>query len=50
MLQTKWVSPDVLKPNLHNARTHSKKQVRQIHDSIAAFGSDLKSYNRHGIT
>lgn len=27
-----------LKPNPHNARTHSKKQIRQIADSIAAFG------------
>jgi ParB-like chromosome segregation protein Spo0J len=27
-----------LKPNASNARTHSKKQVRQIADSIQAFG------------
>jgi hypothetical protein len=38
MHQIKWVSPDVLKPNPRNARTHSKKQVRQIADSIVAFG------------
>ena len=29
---------DALKPNARNARTHSKKQIRQIADSIAAFG------------
>jgi DNA modification methylase len=38
MHQIKWVSPDALKPNPRNARTHSKKQVRQIADSIVAFG------------
>jgi ParB-like chromosome segregation protein Spo0J len=27
-----------LKPNPHNARTHSKKQLRQIADSIKQFG------------
>ena len=32
------VSPDALKPNPRNARTHSKKQIRQIADSIGAFG------------
>ena len=29
---------DSLKPNARNARTHSKKQVRQIADSITEFG------------
>jgi ParB/RepB/Spo0J family partition protein len=29
---------NALKPNARNARTHSKKQIRQIADSIAAFG------------
>jgi ParB/Sulfiredoxin domain len=29
---------DALKPNPRNARTHSKKQIRQIANSIAAFG------------
>jgi len=29
---------DQLKPNLHNARTHSRKQVRQIAESIRRFG------------
>jgi DNA modification methylase len=38
MHQIKWVSPDAVKPNPRNARTHSKKQVRQIADSIVAFG------------
>ena len=32
------VSPDAIKPNPRNARTHSKKQIRQIADSIGAFG------------
>ena len=27
-----------IKPNPRNARTHSKKQIRQIADSISAFG------------
>ena len=38
MLEIKWVAPETLKPNPHNARTHSKKQVRQIAGSISAFG------------
>jgi DNA modification methylase len=38
MKQIKWVSPDALKTNPRNARTHSKKQIRQIADSIRAFG------------
>jgi DNA modification methylase len=38
MHQIKWVAPETLKPNPHNARTHSKKQVRQIAESISAFG------------
>lgn len=29
---------DALKPNARNARVHSKKQIRQIADSVAAFG------------
>ena len=33
-----YVSPDALKPNPRNARTHSKKQIRQIADSIVAYG------------
>src|ERR1700675_3494814 len=32
------VSPDELKANPRNARTHSKKQIRQIADSIVAYG------------
>lgn len=31
-------SPNKLRPNPRNARTHSKKQIRQIADSIQAFG------------
>jgi DNA modification methylase len=38
MHQIKWVSPHGLKPNPRNARTHSKKQIRQIADSVLAFG------------
>jgi DNA modification methylase len=38
MKQIKWFSPDGLKTNPRNARTHSKKQIRQIADSIRAFG------------
>jgi hypothetical protein len=33
-----WIAVDTLKPNARNARTHSKKQIRQIADSIATFG------------
>ena len=33
-----YVSPDALTPNPRNARTHSKKQIRQIADSIVAHG------------
>ena len=33
-----WIAVDALKPNARNARTHSRKQIRQIADSIAAFG------------
>ncbi|MEX6634777.1 ParB/Srx family N-terminal domain-containing protein, partial [Hyphococcus lacteus] len=32
------LSPGSLKPNPRNARTHSKKQVKQIAESIRAFG------------
>ena len=38
MHQIKWVPPHALKPNPRNPRTHSKKQIRQIADSILAFG------------
>src|SRR5262249_7152514 len=33
-----WADVNALKPNPRNARTHSKKQIRQIADSISAFG------------
>ena len=36
--EIKRVAPDALKPNPRNARTHSKKQIRQIADSIVAYG------------
>src|SRR6185312_15420294 len=35
---TEWVSPHALKPNPRNPRTHSKKQIKQIAESIRAFG------------
>ena len=38
MVAMQWIAVDALKPNTRNARTHSKKQIRQIADSIAAFG------------
>ncbi len=38
MHEIQYVSPDALKPNPRNARTHSKKQIRQIADSIVACG------------
>src|SRR5437667_8857468 len=37
-LEIKYVSTDSLRPYAGNARTHSKKQVRQIADSITRFG------------
>jgi DNA modification methylase len=33
-----YMPPEALKPNPRNIRTHSKKQIRQIADSIKAFG------------
>ena len=38
MIKVKWIAVGALKPNARNARTHSKKQIRQIADSIATFG------------
>ncbi len=38
MAKVECFAIDALKPNARNARTHSKKQIRQIADSIAAFG------------
>ena len=38
MLNIQMMAVAALKPNPGNARTHSKKQVRQIADSIQAFG------------
>jgi DNA modification methylase len=34
----KWLSVDALKLSKRNARTHSRKQIQQIVDSIKAFG------------
>jgi DNA modification methylase len=38
MPTVEWIAVDALKPNARNARTHSKKQIRQIANSIATFG------------
>ena len=38
MVDVCWIAIDKLTPNGRNARTHSRKQIRQIADSIAAFG------------
>ena len=38
MHEIEFVSLDALKPNPRNAHTHSKKQIRQIADSIVACG------------
>ena len=38
MVAMQWIAVDVLKPNPRNARTHSRKQIHQIADSITAFG------------
>src|SRR5438477_8434925 len=37
-LEINYVSTDSLRPYAGNARTHSKKQIRQIADSIQRFG------------
>ena len=38
MVDICWIAIDKLTPNGRNARTHSRKQIRQIADSIEAFG------------
>jgi len=38
MIAMQWIAVDAIKTNARNARTHSKKQIRQIADSITAFG------------
>src|SRR5215469_14672244 len=38
MVAMQWIAVGALKPNARNARTHSKKQIRQIADSVTAFG------------
>ena len=37
-LRIKYRAPDQLKPYPRNARTHSKKQIRQIAESVRQFG------------
>jgi hypothetical protein len=37
-LKVEMLPPEALKPYARNARTHSKKQIRQIADSIKEFG------------
>ena len=46
MHEIRWVSPNALKPNPRNARTHSKKQIRQIADSIVAYGFTVPLLDR----
>lgn len=38
MVNMAWIAIEKLTPNGRNARTHSRKQIRQIADSITAFG------------
>jgi DNA modification methylase len=38
MHEIEYVSPDALKPNPRNTRTHSNKQIRQIANNVLAFG------------
>jgi hypothetical protein len=38
VVSMQWIAVDAIKPNARNTRTHSKKQIRQIADSITAFG------------
>src|SRR2546430_14055126 len=38
MVDICWIAIDKLTPNGRNARTHSRKQIHQIADSIQAFG------------
>ena len=38
MTDFQWIDVDALKPNARNARTHSKKQIFQIANSIVTFG------------
>jgi DNA modification methylase len=38
MHEIEYVSPDALKPNPRNARTHSKKQIRHIANNIDVYG------------
>jgi hypothetical protein len=35
MVIMQWIAVDVIKPSARNARTHLKKQIRRIADSIA---------------
>ena len=37
-IEIKYISTDSLRPYAGNARVHSKKQIRQIADSIERFG------------
>jgi DNA modification methylase len=38
MADIEWIVPEAVSPNRRNARVHSRKQIRQIADSIVAFG------------
>src|SRR5215831_4550325 len=38
LVTLQWIAVGAIKPNPRNARTHAKKQICQIADSITAFG------------
>ena len=42
-LKIEYLAPSALKPWAKNARTHSKKQIRQIADSITGSASPTRS-------
>ena len=46
-LEINYVSTDSLRPYAGNARTHSKKQIRQIADSIERFGFGFMTHQLH---
>ena len=45
MHEIEYVSPDALKPNPRNARTHPKKQIRRIADNIAPTASPCRCWS-----
>jgi hypothetical protein len=45
MPEIQWVRVRAVKPNPRNARTHSKKQVKQIARSISLHGGPLQYWS-----